>query len=115
MSSYELIFIRNIPFLSKSDGQLYYYDAVSVANAREPVHIGTYDKEHDSFALFDNWKERVEPLRNHWLDSLVAGERGAETPRAPKPRRIAGKAAAPKAKNPRGPKGGRNVVCTSTA
>jgi hypothetical protein len=115
MSSYELVFIRNIPFLSKSDGTLYYYDAESVAASKEPLHIGSYNKEHDTFTLFDDWQSRVEPLRTKWLETLAIGERGAETPRAPKPRRVATKAAAPKAKNPRGPKGGRNVVCSGTA
>ena len=115
MSSYELIFVRNIPFLLGHDKALYYYDAESVARSDEPIHIGTYDKEHDSFTLFDDWKERVESLRTQWLDSLCIGERGAETPRAPKPRRVAPKTASPKAKNTRGSKGGRNVVCAGTA
>ena len=115
MTSYELVFVRNIPFLLGNDKSLYYYDAESVAASKEPIHIGTYDKEHDSFALFDDWKERVESLRAEWLDSLRAGDRGAETPRAPKPRRVAAKTASPKAKNPRGSKRGRNVVCAGTA
>ena len=115
MSSYELVFIRNIPFLSKSDGSLYYYDAESVATAKEPIHIGTYNKEHDTFTLFNDWKSRIEPLRAQWLTTLTIGERGAETPRAPKPKRVATKTTNPKAKNPRGPKGGRNVVCAGTA
>ena len=115
MSSYELLFIRNIPFLSKSDGSLYYYDAESVAASREPIHIGTYNKEHDTFTLVDDWKSRVESLRTQWLTTLAIGERGAETPRAPKPKRVATKTTNTKAKNPRGPKGGRNVVCAGTA
>ena len=115
MSYYELIFVRNIPFLLGNDKSLYYYDAESVTRSDEPIHIGTYDKEHDSFTLFNDWKERVELLRKQWLDDLRAGDRGAETPRAPKPRRVAAKTASPKTKNPRGQKRGRNVVCAGTA
>jgi len=115
MSSYELVFLRNIPFLSKSDGGLYYYDGNSVAHSEEPVRIGTYNKEHDTFALVSDWKDRVKGLRERWLDGLIPGERGQGTPRAAKPKRTVAKTTPDKAKSVRGAKRGRNVVCPGPA
>jgi hypothetical protein len=94
MSTYELIFIHNIPFLADSTGAIFYYSGHCAA--KEQVHIGSY--REGVLTLLDDWKARVEPNLDAWRASLEPSKRGTPLPRAEKPPRAvrgrAGKSAA---------------------
>lgn len=84
MSTYELIYLYNIPFLRKAgDSKLYYYDARHIGDASEPIAIGN-DVEGVP-TLVPDWKKRIEHRVVAWRSTLVPSERGTIQARAPKP------------------------------
>jgi len=83
MSSHELVFIHNIPFLVDSAGLVYYYSGTNPG--KEPVHIGS--TREGILTLLDDWKARIEPNLAAWRASLEPSERGVPLPRAEKPPR----------------------------
>ena len=84
MTSYELIFLHNIPFLVKpGDSSLYYYDAEHIGDGTEPIHLGTYTGT--TLHLSEGWKERIQSRIDAFRGALKPTERGIVQPRAPKP------------------------------
>lgn len=92
-TSYELVFVRSIPFWHSS-GVLYFYDPASVTTgtgptAAEPIRLGTYDKDsgRSELAVESALRELIEPALADWRASLCPTERGKPIPPAAKPSR----------------------------
>ena len=84
MSSYELLFLHNIPFLvTPGANNLYYYDAEHIGDGTEPIHLGTYTGT--TLHLSEGWKERIQSRVDAFHGALKPTERGIVQPRAPKP------------------------------
>jgi hypothetical protein len=103
-ASYELVFVRGIPFWHNgSDGGLYYYDPESITTgtgptATEPIRLGTYSKDsgRSELAGEGELRERIEPSLAAWRTALRPTERGKPIQPAAKPsraRRTAAKSA----------------------
>jgi len=87
MSTYELLFLYNIPFLSRvgdTTRTLYYYDAKQVGDNSEPIAIGIRN-EDGTIRLDEGWQVRIQPRIDAWRSSIASSERGVVQPRAPKP------------------------------
>jgi hypothetical protein len=92
-TSYELVFVRSIPFWH-ADGALYFYDPESVTTGTgptgsEPVRLGSYDKAtgRSELAGDDELRARIEPALAEWRATLRPTERGKPIPPAAKPSR----------------------------
>ena len=94
-TSYELVFVRSIPFWhNPSDGGLYYYDPESITtgtgpSGSEPIRLGSYNKDSDRGELAgdDELRARIEPTLAGWRGTLRPTERGKPIQPAAKPSR----------------------------
>lgn len=105
---YEQVFLKGVPFLRDTDGNVYNYDRA------RPIAIGRLDAGGE-LCLAADWRERLEPALIAWRASLAPCERGKIKPEAKvkkqsKPRKAAGGAGGSAA--PRAPrkKGGSRAV-----
>ena len=115
MSTYELIFLGDIPYITDNLRNLYYYDPSTTWDTpKEFIHIG-YNREGTP-ELVEDWRERLEPRLAAWKLSRSATVRGNPISRATKPSRAkrttAGSA---KAKSAPSPESGHVVDGTSAS